>query len=185
MDQSTPAQKSTGEVTAGGIKEILNREERGEHKKDTVCILKWLDSDRLDRGDLTMLEFDSFQKLEKIFPYKLLFGTLREKYLPDNDLIVAKRLKKLTSLHPDFFSKENTRKIRDYLLDSSSPSFDFNFYTSLSAVESMIVEVLNEIEEGENDQYLVEMSKVMTEIQSIQSHLLESIDAGDSSENDE
>nr|QBK90845.1 MAG: hypothetical protein LCPAC201_01460 [Pithovirus LCPAC201] len=185
MDPSSSLETLSGPVTIIGIKKMLKTEQRVELKTKTYRVLEWLNSDRIQNGAMTLLELDSFNQLGKVFPYDILFETLRRKYLPADDVIVVKRLGKLTALYPVFFSKEGTQKIEDYLWDSKTPLFDYSFYKYLTVVELMIAEVLNDMEEGENDEYLCEMSSVVMEIQLIQYYLLESVDAGDSSENDE
>ena len=67
-------------------------------------------------------------------------------------------------------------------MDDGSPQFDYRFYVYLSKVDDSILNALNEMEEGENDEYLYKMLKVGTEIRALQTYLLDSVDDGETSE---
>lgn len=171
--------QSTNPVTIDGIKEILKKETRDELKEGAISVLGWLNSDRLKNESMTLIELDSFNQLEKLFPYQLLFVTIRDKYLPNVDFIVADRLDKLTYLYPLFFLEKESQEIYSYLMDDGSPQFDCKFYVYLSKVDGKIFDTLNKMKEGENDVYLHKMLKVGTEIRALQTYLLDSVDGGD------
>ena len=179
MNQST---SNDDPVTIDEIKEILEKEIRVELKEEVISVLGWLNSDRLESRFMTLIELDSFNQLRKVFPYKLLFEIIRDKYLSNVDFIVADRLEKLTHLYPRFFSEKDSQYIYSYLMDDGSPQFDYKFYVYLSKVDDSILDALNEMEEGENNEYLYKMLKVGTEIRALQTYLLDSVDDGETSE---
>nr|QBK91140.1 MAG: hypothetical protein LCPAC202_01140 [Pithovirus LCPAC202] len=174
--------QSTNRVTIDGIKEILKKETRTELKEQVISVLEWLNSDRPENGLITLIELDSFNQLGKLFPYELLFGTIRNKYIFNEDFIVADRLEKLTHLYPIFFTGNGAQEIYSYLMDDESPQFDCKFYIYLSSVDDNISDVLSEIEKGEDDVYMKKMLKVGAEIRLLQAYLLDTVDCGETSE---